>query len=119
VRNVTAVFFDKTGTLTRGEFRVVEITTRQGLSPDDALTIAAAVEHDSGHTIALGIVKSAEERGLRVPNAERFQALPGRGVQAVVDGQTILVGGPALLREHGVEVDPALQAAIERAAARG
>jgi Cu2+-exporting ATPase len=118
-RNVTAVFFDKTGTLTRGEFRVVEITTRQDLSPDDALTIAAAVEHDSEHTIALGIVKSAEERGLRVPNAERFQALPGRGVQAVVDGRTILVGGPALLREHGVQVDPALQAAIERAATRG
>lgn len=118
-RNVTAVFFDKTGTLTRGEFRVVEITTRQGLSPDDALTIAAAVEHDSEHTIAQGIVKSAEERGLRFPKADRFEALPGRGVQAVVDGQTILVGGPALLREHGVEVDPALQAAIERAAARG
>jgi P-type Cu2+ transporter len=118
-RNVTAVFFDKTGTLTRGEFRVVEITTRQGLSPDDALTIAAAVEHDSEHTIAQGIVKSAEERGLRVANAERFQALPGRGVQAAVDGRTILVGGPALLREHGVQVDTALQAAIERAAARG
>jgi P-type Cu2+ transporter len=118
-RNVTAVFFDKTGTLTRGEFRVVEITTRHGLSADDALTIAAAVEHDSEHTIALGIVKSAEDRGLPVPNVERFQALPGRGVQAVVDGRTILAGGPALLRERGVQVDPALQAAIERAAARG
>ena len=118
-RNVTAVFFDKTGTLTRGEFRVVEITTREGLSPDDALTIAAAVEHDSEHTIAQGIVKSADERGLRLPKAERFEALPGRGVQALVDGRTILVGGPALLREHGVQVDPALQAAIERAATRG
>jgi Cu2+-exporting ATPase len=118
-RNVTAVFFDKTGTLTRGEFRVVEITTRQGLASDDALAIAAAVEHDSEHTIAQGIVKSAEERGLHLRKAERFQALPGRGVQAVVDGRTILVGGPALLREQGVQVDPALQAAIERAAARG
>jgi len=118
-RNVTAVFFDKTGTLTRGEFRVVEITARHGLSPDDALTTAAAVERDSEHTIAQGIVKSAEERGLRLPKADRFEALPGRGVQAIVDGRTILVGGPALLREHGVQVDPALQAAIERAAARG
>src|SRR5262245_15237690 len=118
-RNVTAVFFDKTGTLTRGEFRVVEITTRHGLSSDDALAIAAAVEHDSEHTIAQGVVKSAEERGLRLPKAERFQALPGRGVQAFVDGRTILVGGPALLREHGIQVDPTLQAAIERAAARG
>src|SRR5262245_58286730 len=118
-RNLTAVFFDKTGTLTLGEFRVVEITTRQGLAPDDALGVAAAVEHDSEHTIAQGVVKSAEERKLSLPKAEHFQALPGRGVQAVVDGRTILVGGPALLREHGTQVDPALQAAIERAATRG
>src|SRR5262245_30295280 len=118
-RNVTAVFFDKTGRLTRGDFRVVEVTTGQGLSADDALAIAAAVEHDSEHTIAQGVVKSAEERQLRLRRAEHFQALPGRGVQAVVDGRTILVGGPALLREHGVEVDPALQTAIERAASRG
>jgi len=118
-RNVTAVFFDKTGTLTRGEFRVVEITTRQGLAPDDALALAAAVEHDSEHTIALGVIKSAEEQGLYVRKAERFQALPGRGVQALVEGRTILVGGPALLREHGIQVDPTLQTAIERAATRG
>src|SRR5262245_54042724 len=118
-RNVTAVFFDKTGTLTRGEFRVVEITTRQGLAQDDALAIAAAVEHDSEHTIAQGVVKSAEERGLRLSKGERFQALPGRGVQAVVDGRTILLGGPALLRERGIQIDPTLQAAIERASARG
>jgi Cu2+-exporting ATPase len=118
-RNVTAVFFDKTGTLTRGEFRVVEITMRQGLAPDDALAIAAAVEHDSEHTIAEGVVKSAEERGLRLPKSEHFQALPGRGVQAIVGGRTILLGGPALLREHGIQVDPTLQAAIERAATRG
>src|SRR5262245_38200263 len=118
-RNVTAVFFDKTGTLTRGEFRVVEITTRPGLAPDEALAIAAAVEHDSEHTIAQGVVKSAEERGLRLPKAEHFQALPGRGVQAVVDGRTILIGGPALLRELGVQVDPTLQLAMARAITRG
>src|SRR5262245_23912567 len=118
-RNVTAVFFDKTGTLTRGEFRVVEITTRQGLPPDDALAIAAAVEYDSEHTIAQGVVKSAEERGLRVPKAEHFQALPGRGVQAIVDGRTILVGSPALLRGHATQMDPTLQAAIDSAGARG
>jgi Cu2+-exporting ATPase len=118
-RNVTAVFFDKTGTLTRGEFRVVEISTHQGLASDEALAIAAAIEHDSEHTIAQGIVKSAEQRGLPLRKAERFQALPGRGVQAVVDGRTVLVGGPALLSEQGVQVDSALQAAIERAAARG
>ena len=118
-RNVTAVFFDKTGTLTRGEFRVVEITVREGLAQDDALALAAAVERDSEHTIAQGIVKSAEERRLTVPRAEQFQAIPGRGVQAVVNGRQLLLGGPALLRQLGGGIDPALQAAIDRAAGRG
>jgi Cu2+-exporting ATPase len=118
-RNVTAVFFDKTGTLTRGEFRVVEITTRNGLTHDEALALAAAVEHDSEHTIARGIVKSAEERGLTIPSAERFQAVPGHGVQAVVGGQELLLGGPALLRRLNTKIDPAFQAAIDRASSRG
>jgi len=118
-RNVTAVFFDKTGTLTRGEFRVVDIATQPGLMPDDALAIAAAAEHDSEHTIAQGIVKSAEERGLRISQAERFQAIPGRGVEAVVAGRQVRLGGPALLRQLGIVVEPDLQAAIDRAASRG
>jgi Cu2+-exporting ATPase len=118
-RNVTAVFFDKTGTLTRGAFRVVDISTREGLSADDALALAAAVERDSEHTIAQGIVKSAEERELSIPGAEGFRALPGRGVQATVNGKHLLLGGPALLRESGAQVDVALQGAIDRAAARG
>jgi Cu2+-exporting ATPase len=118
-RNVTAVFFDKTGTLTRGEFRVVDITTRARMRPEEALALAAAVEHDSEHTIAQGIVKSATERGLNVPAAERFQAVPGQGVQAVVNGRTLLLGGPALLRQVNAQLEPALQTAVERASSRG
>jgi Cu2+-exporting ATPase len=118
-RTINAVFFDKTGTLTRGEFRVVDVTTRQGLAPEDALALAAAAERDSEHTIAQGIVKSAEERRIVIPKAEQFEALPGRGVQAVVAGQQIQLGGPALLRRLNVEPDPPLLAAIDRAASRG
>jgi Cu2+-exporting ATPase len=118
-RNVKAVFFDKTGTLTRGEFRVVEITTREGLAQDEALALAAAVERDSEHTIARGIVKTAEERGLPIPKTEAFQAIPGQGVQARVGGRQLLIGGPALLRKLGAEPDPSLRAAIDRAASRG
>jgi Cu2+-exporting ATPase len=118
-RNVTAVFFDKTGTLTRGEFRVVEITTGDGVTPEDALARAAAVERDSEHTIARGIVTSAEERGFAIPNADHFQAVPGHGVQAVVGGRALVLGGPALLRRLGVEPAGPFRAAAERAAARG
>ena len=118
-RRVNAVFFDKTGTLTRGEFRVVDIATREGLTPDEALGLAAAVERDSEHTIAQGIVKTAQERSLTIAHAESFQALPGRGVQATVSGRRLLLGGPALLRETDAVVDRALQQAIDRAAERG
>lgn len=118
-RNIDVVFFDKTGTLTRGEFRVVEITTSEGLTQDDALVLAAAAEHDSEHTIAQGIVKSAEERQLSIPRAEQFEAIPGHGVRAVVNGRELQLGGPALLRKLNVEPDPALREAIERAASRG
>ncbi len=118
-RNVNAVFFDKTGTLTRGEFRVVQITTGGGVSEDEALALAAAVEQDSEHTIARGIVKSAEDRGLRAAKAEAFEAIPGRGVRARVEGRTVLLGGPALLAETGARVDGALTAATVRAEARG
>ena len=118
-RNVTAVFFDKTGTLTRGEFRVVEITTREGVAEEAALALAAAVERDSEHTIAMGIVRSAGERRLAIPSAEGFQAVPGHGVQAVVGGRQLLLGGPALLRRLNVKLEPALQTAIDRASTRG
>jgi P-type Cu2+ transporter len=118
-RNIDAVFFDKTGTLTRGEFRVVDITTREGVREDDALALAAAVERDSEHTIAQGIVRSAEERGVPIPAAEQFQAVPGFGVQAVVGGRQLQVGGPAMLRRLGIQPTAAFAAAIERASSRG
>ena len=118
-RSIDAVFFDKTGTLTRGEFRVVDVTTRSGLAPADALALAAAVERDSEHTIAQHIVKSAEERRIDIPKAERFEALAGRGVKAVVSGKELQLGGPALLRRLNVEPEPPLRAAIDRAASRG
>ena len=97
-RNLTTVVFDKTGTLTRGEFRVVDMATDGSLSANDALRIAAAVERDSEHTIAQGIVKSAEEQTLSVPTAEQFEAIPGHGVRAVVEGQEFYMGGPAMLK---------------------
>jgi Cu2+-exporting ATPase len=93
-RNVDAVFFDKTGTLTRGEFRVVEITTDKGMSDDEALALAAAAERDSEHTIAQGIVKSAEERRLAIPKADAFKAIPGHGVQAVVGTRELRLAAP-------------------------
>lgn len=117
-RNLNAAFFDKTGTLTRGEFRVVETTPAPGMSADDALGLAASVEQDSEHTIAQGVVKSAHERGLSLSRAEEFQAIPGQGVKAVVEGRSLVIGGPALLRQPGFELPPVLREAVDRATSR-
>ena len=118
-RNLNAVVFDKTGTLTKGEFGVIDIATTDGLASDDALRFAAAVEADSEHTIAQGIVRGAQERGLDVPLAEGFEAIPGKGATARVDGRELYVGGPALLAARSLELPPALREAADRAAHQG
>jgi Cu2+-exporting ATPase len=118
-RHLTTVVFDKTGTLTLGEFRVVDVATDGSMTANDALRIAAGVERDSEHTIAQGIVKSAEEQALSVPKAERFEAIPGHGVTAVVDGQEFYMGGPAMLTRLGLSPEAAVRKAADQAAARG
>src|SRR6267143_1484481 len=118
-RNLNAVVFDKTGTLTKGEFGVVDIVTADGLAPDQALRLAAAVEADSEHAIAQGIVRAARDRGLAVPRAEAFEAIPGMGAKARVDGTELYVGGPALLAARSLDLPAALREAADRAARRG
>ena len=118
-RNLTTVVFDKTGTLTRGEFRVVDIATDGSLSVDEALRIAAAVERDSEHTIAQGIVKSADEKNLSVPKADLFEAIPGHGVKATVEGREFYMGGPAMLKRLALAPPAALREAADRAEQRG
>ena len=118
-RNLTAVVFDKTGTLTLGEQRVVDIATAEGIAPNEALRLAAAVEGDSEHPVARAIVASARERGLEAAPTSEFEYLPGRGVRAKLDGRHLSVGGPNLLAAAGVEPGGALRTTVENAAARG
>src|SRR6185312_2480897 len=118
-RNIQCVVFDKTGTLTKGEFGVVDITAIEGLAPNEALRVAAAIEMDSEHTIAHGIVNAARERGIEVRSPEQFEAIPGQGAKALVDGRALSVGGPALIRALGLAVPPALSAAVTPAGERG
>lgn len=118
-RNVSTVIFDKTGTLTLGEFRVVALTVDERLSEHEALRIAAAIESESEHPIARGIVRTAEDRSLAIPTVEGFRALTGKGVAAVVGQTEYHMGGPALLRAENVDVPAPLQAGADAAARRG
>jgi P-type Cu2+ transporter len=100
-RLLDVVVFDKTGTLTRGRPVLAEAVATHG-SEAELLALAAAVESDSEHPLGRAIVEAAAARGIQPPPAERFEATPGRGVRATVDGQLLEVGGPRLLADRGI-----------------
>jgi Cu2+-exporting ATPase len=84
-----------------------------------ALALAAAIEGDSEHIIGRAIVAAAQERGLTLPKVDTFEALPGRGVQATVDGQLFQAGGPRLLEQAGLTLPAALGAQTRDWGGRG
>ncbi|HSP78405.1 MAG TPA: heavy metal translocating P-type ATPase, partial [Myxococcaceae bacterium] len=101
-RRLNVILFDKTGTLTKGEFGVTEVLT--GEEPAEALRLAAALEAESEHPLARAVVEEARLRGLSVPRATDFQAIPGRGARATVEGSTLLLGSPALMEQEGIDL---------------
>ncbi|QAV70615.1 cadmium-translocating P-type ATPase [Salinibacterium sp. UTAS2018] len=100
MRKVDTVLFDKTGTLTKGEPAVTHVVAVGDASEDDVLRLAAAAENDSEHPLARAIVTAAKERELERVGASNFSSSSGVGVEATVDGATISVGGPSMLRQH-------------------
>ncbi len=99
------VVLDKTGTLTRGEPQVVAIVTADGFSEDAVLRLVAAVERESEHPLAQAIVDAAQSRSLVLPAVESFEAVPGHGALAVVDGRRLAIGNSRLLDREGVSLD--------------
>ena len=102
---IQAIIFDKTGTLTEGKPSVTDLVpfSAVGQPLDEArlLRIAASAERDSEHHLAHAIVAEAEAREMDLPPTTDFKAIAGGGVQAMVDGATVLIGTAALLTEHG------------------
>lgn len=102
-RNLQAVVFDKTGTLTMGSFGVTDIVPLNETStPEEIVRLAGAVEAQSEHPIALGIVHSAQERSITLSQITQFLALPGVGAQAEVDGHVVMVVRPSYVIDHGL-----------------
>lgn len=104
LRRVQRVVFDKTGTLTEGKPAVREIVPI-GLPEGDLLSLAAAVEAGSEHPLARAVVEEAFNRGIALAEVEGFQATPGRGVKARLDGAGITIGSPAFLESDGVNIE--------------
>lgn len=114
-RNITAVLFDKTGTLTQGQFGVTDIIPLSAEADVEVLRLAAALESQSEHPIAQGIVNAARERNLRWPDPSQFRAIPGRGAQASVGGRDVKIVSPSYLSDSGIRVaDERVQRAAEQ-----
>lgn len=118
-RTINTVLFDKTGTLTKGEFGVVNIWNTKDGSKDEILELAASLDALSEHPIAKAVVAKAKEQGLSLKNPKKFEALKGRGVKALVDEKEIMVGGPALLEDIGINVPSDLSREVQEAGKKG
>lgn len=103
MHRIDTVLLDKTGTLTSGRLELVELRPAAG-NERDLLVLAAAAEWHSEHPLARAVVAAASNRRLAVAAAEQFEALPGSGVRAFVEGREVLVGTRQLLRRNRVEV---------------
>ena len=105
-RNLDTVIFDKTGTLTRGSPLLSGVVAAPGGNESDLLAHAAAVEANSEHPLAKAVVAEAKRRNLPTLEAANFEALPGRGARALVDGKDAILGGPRLLTEGKITIPP-------------
>jgi len=106
-RGLNAVIFDKTGTLTEGRFGVSDVVPLGAHQQDEILAFAAALESQSEHPIAAGIVRAAQERGLEGKPVSDFRNITGEGAEAIVEARQVRVVSPGHLRRMGMEVDSA------------
>jgi len=102
-RKITTLVFDKTGTLTVGKFEVSKVVSFQkGFSEIELLRVASALEQNSEHPIAAGVMQKVKESSIKVPRAEKFKAITGQGVEAIVENKNIKVVSPGYLKEKSI-----------------
>lgn len=101
---ITAMILDKTGTITEGAPRVTDVVPVSGLPEQRLLQLAASLESASEHPLAQAVVDSAREQGVELLTVDRFEAIAGHGVEAVIDGHSVLLGNLKLMRDR--DIDP-------------
>jgi Cu+-exporting ATPase len=115
--SIDTVVVDKTGTLTEGQPLVLAIEAATGWDEARLLALAAGAEEGSEHPLAGAVLRAAGARGVVTPPATAFEAVPGRGVRATVEGHAVVAGSPRFVREAGVVVDDAALAGVRARAA--
>ncbi|MDQ3541622.1 MAG: copper-translocating P-type ATPase [Chloroflexota bacterium] len=102
VAGVKTVVLDKTGTLTEGKPSLTEVITGSGFDEAEILQLAASAEIGSEHPLSRAIVEGARTRNLRIPEASSFQSVAGHGIEATVEGKTLLLGNAKLMADQGI-----------------
>ena len=110
--DVSIAAFDKTGTLTKGELSLCGIIPFNSHSANEILAVASAIESRSEHPLADAIITKAREIGIEEPHVSFFEAFPGKGARAVVNGEAFFIGSTRLMEEHSIDV-PATTAMAE------
>jgi Cu+-exporting ATPase len=101
-RKLTTVIFDKTGTLTKGEPSVTDIKNYNGFTQKDVLKYAGSAEKSSEHPLAESILKKTQEENITLEVVDKFEALPGRGIQCTIENKRVLLGNRKLMQEQNV-----------------
>jgi Cu2+-exporting ATPase len=105
IGSLDAIALDKTGTLTQGRPALTDVVAEDELADDELLRLVASAERGSEHPLARALVEGAEQRGLSMIDASEFEAVPGHGLRATVDGRELLVGNTRLLEGADVSAD--------------
>jgi len=100
---LTTILLDKTGTITQGEPLLRDVVAAEGVDARQVLRFSASAEAASEHPLADAVLKRAKSEGIPLQPLESFEALPGRGIRATIEGKAVLVGSPQLMTEHGIE----------------
>ncbi|MFC7784042.1 heavy metal translocating P-type ATPase [Rossellomorea sp. GCM10028870] len=106
---ITTVILDKTGTVTNGEPVLTDVKVETGFNEEDFLALVGAVERSSEHPLAVSIVKGIKEKGITLLGSEDFDAIPGYGVKAKVEGTEVVIGTTKLMEQEGVHTDYVLE----------
>ncbi len=117
-KSIKTIAFDKTGTLTTGHFGVQRVYT-DSIDELKALGIAASLESLSEHPLGQSIVEEADHRKIELSKASDFKAVPGQGVEGVVDGQRYRVGRPEWVKELKLQFPPGLEKGLQERESRG
>jgi len=115
---LTAIVLDKTGTITAGKPELTDVVPAPGVDAETLLGFVAAAERVSEHPLGEAIVRGAQAKGIAIPEAQAFQSRTGRGLEARVDGHTVLVGNRRLMEERGVDAATVLPE-MDRLASEG